>query len=700
MNAFTKKIAPKNYFSFALYIKCIKELLPLAIVCFLLISIIAAFEPSMVLRINREHIYCLCGAMKHFPDYLSTIHLYAIFLFAAPLLTIASFSFLTKRNTCDAIHSLPYKRACIFITHIAAIISWLLILTISNSIVTKYIYKIVSPKMFFYPEEFKKMVISVFVCAVFVTMVFAIGCGLTGRLFTNIIMSLIILILPRLLTGTVVLCLEFISPFFIKGHASTILNPFLNLVFAGFNIGEVYNGIPESFMSKTSIIYTLVITAIYFFIALFVFIKRPSELSEHATRSKLFQFILRICSGLPISLIAVYMVFQIIVSMNSSLIATNIFITVIAEIFCIIAMFLFELFSMRKVKKAFKACLSFGALFILQVGILLFILGLYSYELNYSPEKEEIDYVMIDLCDANILYNKQNDTFYDALSACRFENEEMIEFVSQKLNFNVKSIKQGYKNKLFTPYNLSLTYGYSYIKVGINTGSSTKYRQILLLPDERSIFISLVKASPEMNQLFNNFPGVEEITSVKIYNNYDYAPEIYKPVYESLVKEVSKMDLNTKLSHLYGELAGANFEFETLPNNHTQITINKDTPNTLLTLYNVSNANAKEQIDEIIKKLEKPFAIQNANLHCYLYTYDYGLDYDSITHNVYDKNVLKMLDAIRNDDFKEFTSLEIPKNHKLVRIKFEQIGIYYESTFFEYYLYMTEDEINKILYED
>ena len=32
----------------------------------------------------------------------------------APLVTIASFSFLTKRNQSDFYHSIPYKRICIF----------------------------------------------------------------------------------------------------------------------------------------------------------------------------------------------------------------------------------------------------------------------------------------------------------------------------------------------------------------------------------------------------------------------------------------------------------------------------------------------------------------------------------------------------------------------------------------------------------
>ena len=128
-----------------------------------------------------------------------------------PIMMLVAFSFLNKRNSCDFYHAIPVKRLPMYMSTISAVLAWTCIMLITPAILMG-IMCVCLP----YVETSFSAVLVVTVkglaLAAFVMGTFAIGISLSGTLFTNILVSLMIIVLPRLLmfayitiVGTVVM---------------------------------------------------------------------------------------------------------------------------------------------------------------------------------------------------------------------------------------------------------------------------------------------------------------------------------------------------------------------------------------------------------------------------------------------------------------------------------------------------------------
>lgn len=134
-------------------------------------------------------------AEKISSTYLCTVQLLIPLIFV-PLLMLASFHFLTKRNSSDFYHALLVKREAVYTGILAAVFAWAFIITALPLIVMWMVCLPLNGVDFAFAEALKAM-LNTLVSCLFIMGVMALGINISGTLFTNIVSSGIVLVLPR-----------------------------------------------------------------------------------------------------------------------------------------------------------------------------------------------------------------------------------------------------------------------------------------------------------------------------------------------------------------------------------------------------------------------------------------------------------------------------------------------------------------------
>ena len=94
------------------------------------VGLLAEIAPPMVIKMEntRYAVNSLTGSYTpEASGFFATCYaLPVIVLLVVPLMTLVLFSSFNRRAYCDFCHSLPYTRSCIFISNVAAVMTWVL----------------------------------------------------------------------------------------------------------------------------------------------------------------------------------------------------------------------------------------------------------------------------------------------------------------------------------------------------------------------------------------------------------------------------------------------------------------------------------------------------------------------------------------------------------------------------------------------
>lgn len=388
----------KKIFSLGLYCEGLKQTRTVSILTSCLISIVSGFiiVISWLNAIEQEN-FCL----EHMKPFTKTVlsgsvacgALIVIGLAAAPFMTYQLFQFQNKRNTSDFYHSLPHSRLCLFCSFMASIWTQLvadviicsLFSLLLGTMASHYLTILISPLVFY--------AISTLIIGMLISATVAMAMAITGTPFNNLILSGMILFLPRIMLFIFKLVLNYLMPNGVSEYLLPFCSMRLNMLTGMFSaLYELENmNLSQQFANVSAIVYTLLLSFVYFCLAAWFFHRRRSESAGFSAPTRRLQAIYRIIIGSTITVVATLMLYQAIVNDQNIVLSEYVIVYTIG----IIAYFLYELITTKKWKNLISCIPGLGIILVINLVSVGIMHAVFQYELHITPDADNIRYISI-----------------------------------------------------------------------------------------------------------------------------------------------------------------------------------------------------------------------------------------------------------------------------------------------------------------
>lgn len=526
----------KRIFSPRLYLDGLKQLRLIGIAGLVILALEAILIPvgEVLSQMDREYVSVeLVGFMNMHPM------LVLCFCVLAPLMTLYLFQFLNKRNASDFYHAIPETRLCLFFSFTAAILTWVVGTAVLTTLLSVGIHMA-------FPTFFTVNFTSVFAAlmnilagCVLVTACVALAMCVTGTVFTNVMVSLMIIFLPRLLILLLNSSVTSNLPLIASNHFVFWLDPSCNVP-VGTVLGVLGIGASQNVLSSwQSGLYTLVLAMLYLGAAAFLFHRRKSEAAGRAAPNRILQAVFRIALAMVPCAIACYGIFYNIIWEEEM----DTFMFVVLYIIALVVYFLYEIITTRKWKNLLKAIPALGVLVVLNVALTGGMLGLYQSSLAFSPDAEDIRSVRI------MSRYQYTDYFTARTQQIEIDDPEVKEVVARQLRFSADLCRQSLR-QYYDRVGPNMTTAC----VAIRTGTSTHYRNILLSTEDYKTLSAPLSQVPAFREIYQNLPrlGFDSTTVYMPQNSLPYAT--VQSIYKKVCDEVAAMPFE----QWYAQIASQN----------------------------------------------------------------------------------------------------------------------------------------------
>lgn len=447
-----KKIS--NYFSYSFYKDTLLRVrIPMIIgICLMTLSSVSS---AMTLLLS----YLLSGSSAI--DYAIAVEFFDINSSASafvtvfmPVVTVIAYSFLTKRCDSDFYESLPVTRRAMLISGALALISAsVVILLVSTAVPLLILIPCYGKTVIL---SFGRVLLSLLACilgSILAVLAALVAVSVTGKISDAIVVSFMLLCAPRLIMGMINLTLELLNPMLVSNHVIPFFNNEYNLFTALImdNHAALYSVWPY--------LYSIVLAAVYFAAAFYLFKIRKSEYATHSFANKYIHHITKITLCTIFVLLGV-----LILAIDRYMIIISVFLFFLA----IGLYFISSVLEARK-EKNFISSLKAFPIFILTNAILIVFIVISNLILSsYSPTKDEISSTSVVVSDDRYYY------YYDGYVDLRSENIEITDETVRDIV--AKALERG--------ADVDTVYLYNQITMKINTKSGTAYRNLYLTDDE------------------------------------------------------------------------------------------------------------------------------------------------------------------------------------------------------------------------
>ena len=531
-----------KFFSPALMLEGIKQTRVVGI-CFAVISVLVSCGYPLLRLISYASMdYDTLKAQPYFTIDIATFSM-PIFLmqYIMPIVMIfLLFNFMNIRKASDFYHSIPLSKTCVYLTYTVTALIWSIVTVVVSTLLSFTIYAL-SLKTVINIEFVWPTIISSIILAMLVASIALLAKGLSGTIFTNIIITLIIMFLPRVIillyttainTSVKITDVSFMS----------LTDIYNNLIFAPF----IYN---NSFLiEKTAPIlnastqwYSLILAIIYFVIGFFIHKFRKSESAGKSAAYKGVQPVVRILLGsIPLLLISFNLACGLKVYTEFWLIGILV---------SLLAYFLYELITTKSAKKLLIS-IPFYLIAILANAI--FIIACVSernFILNDIPEPSEISSVSISYNNdyLNVVYI--NDNYYKYKTEnIKYDDKGLIDHLQSSLVETVEKVKEDDFSKFY-----SENYIYYDVIFHCSSGRDIKRRVYVninkLGGSENLSLDSYIHKNKEYENAIYSLPTDKELKSINIdTSNIDFSKDelnelwkIYKEEFNSASNEDKNM---------------------------------------------------------------------------------------------------------------------------------------------------------------
>lgn len=382
----------------------------------------------------------------------------------APFVSIFFLEVLLKdyrtRNGSDYYHALPVKRQSVLISAVLATVCCIVFYMIVPSIIQIVVSFFMGYERYTWDTYF-----DAFIYGVLVTIYFCggllLGHCLTGKRSSHYIVTAVIMFGPRLFFLFIAVVISETMPYLLLNRWELLFDPEKYNLLISYMAG---NG-----ATATAVIYTMLLTLVYFVLALFLVDRRPSETAGSPTWTSKMETAVRVilsCALCIPSIISV--VFLSAFDRYSHYLYggdVDLYVIVFFYLLAVIVYFMYEIVQTRKFKASFKHWKGLGWVVLFNVLTIAGILILLNNVRNKRPSADEIASVSIIEVQGDIFddsgssYNISQKAFPDK------ENEKVFESLIYEIPLDSEELRRAVAEEL--DYSAShpdrSDYGYGYI---------------------------------------------------------------------------------------------------------------------------------------------------------------------------------------------------------------------------------------------
>lgn len=446
-------------------------------------------------------------------------------LLGAPVMVFVLFSFLNKRNTSDFYHSLPHTRTCVFLSLFASVMTWVvfaLILTGSLSVICMLILRD------FYAILWKDFLIyhlGCFVASLLSAAVAAAAMSVTGTAFSNLVMFLLMMFMPRFLITLVSMGVYEALPMLSSGHMTAFLSYDINIIngmvfglFAEmFGLYGSLGGVAGCITNTTSIIYTSVMGIIMTVCACLLFNFRKSESAAKSAPNRFLQATYRIL----VTMVYFSVVIAAVFIENSHSSGIDLFFYFVLGIIGLAIYFAYELITTKKFKNLLKAIPGLAIVAGLCVVMFGTMYAVTRVQLSFTPEPDEI--LSVAVAEEGESEGSISFREYAGLSSSSIDltDAELKKLVSENLKENTEYFKEKGYFRFMEKYEWSYRYdsvaatsdSYVVRTFKITTLTGDHYRKIYFKEDDLDTVSEAVSRDKAYKELWLTLPENVENTS-------------------------------------------------------------------------------------------------------------------------------------------------------------------------------------------
>lgn len=520
-------IKNKKFFSYGLYKEGVRQSRTLGLIGMVIILVSTLFTWLEGIPVSYDGSLGVGEVYLYGFEAVATLIMqYCLF---TPFMVLGLFQFLNKRDASDAYHAMPHSRECLHISYFAGTMTWNVITTLSTIVLAVVLYG-VTPYMALNISDVVAFGFNMFAAQLLVAASVLLAMSITGTRFTNLVVSLLIIFLPRLVLTAFVSMVNTAGVIVDVSKQFSVFNPSLNVaVGIPFNIFSLFDDdspLMNSLMSPVCGIYTLVLGLLVFGAALWLLHHRKSESAGKSSPNRLLQGVYRVAYGFMWGLIPVAVTLSAIIEED---IEKFDFVVLIAVLVFFVALcyFLFELFTTKKAKNMVKAIPTFFLVLALNGIFLGAVLGIGNSLLYYTPTANEIESVsLVKENDRNYYANRAQETAI-ADPACK-------ELISIALTETVDRVEKGA---------LRYTYGENYheIDVCINGERGKQYRRVQIESDHYDYLVNYMESMEEYKNSFYDIPAPGTYSMSCVVEGTYLTEAQNLGIYNALVEDVKAM---------------------------------------------------------------------------------------------------------------------------------------------------------------
>lgn len=524
----------KKIFSFKLYVEGLKRIKIAGIAAAIAVILLNAVIPIIAILENDVRFLSAGGYVSSvMPFEFMPVSL--LMLVFGAVFAHAMFSFLNERNRSDFFHAIPHKRICVYLSFVAAIVTWIFGILIASAGVNAVLYGIAE----YYAVNVSVIVITPLAFGLASTMIAAfmtLAMTLTGTTISNVLIFLLVLLFGRTIGQIFVTCLSELAPIISRGES------FLNYLEFNFSLPFALL-IGEGFGNTSLILYTVFVTLLVFAAGAVCYVRRKSETATKSAPSKLLQHVYRSAISLPFFLFVVLTMITNGMDMSTQLVLLILAILV----YCI-----FELMTTKKIKSLVKALPMILIPILLSVVFTFAVYIARDAVLNQVPDIDDIEAVgMQDSVNYKPSYRdfRTNETFVESDEAKRIILNALKRDVEQIRNYGNFSFTILGENKENIDIYCKETFTFR-LKNGRIFG-----RYLRLTEWEYERLMSIFLESFDYLGAYLDLPSSKEVDVVRVYS-YNIKREDEKRLWASFVQEYNALSSKEQLAYTEASYRG------------------------------------------------------------------------------------------------------------------------------------------------
>ncbi len=520
----------KSWFSFRLYQEGLRQLRLIGIMGMVILGLEAILIPvGRIVSIRQMERYAegsrIAKELLNFTDMHPLLVL--CFCVLAPLMVLYLFHFLNKRNASDFYHAIPETRLCLFISFFAAVVTWILAIIVVTSFISVAIFLCFPVYFSVNLTSVLVMCLNVFAGSLLVAASVAIAMCVTGTVFTNVIVALMIIFIPRLLILMLVNSVTANLPLV----SSTDFIPLLDIQY-NVPVGTVLfmMGGSGALTQWQSGVYTLVLALVYSVCAALLFRVRRSEAAGQSAPNRVLQAVYRLVLSMVVCSIACYSIFEDSISRSQNAgYHRSFYEYLVLYVIALVVFFLYELITTRKWSNLARSLPSLLVLVLLNVALIGGMTGLYRSALSFSPEANDISAI-------RILSSGRNGSYFAARTEhIDITDENARTVIARQLKTAVKIC--GRSRSDYYQYVDQNTV----MRVAIRSRGVTHVRNIPMRDEDMETLAKPLADIEEYRRIYQQLPRLGQNSTTVSIGRTTLSDSSLRELYNTLCDEVASM---------------------------------------------------------------------------------------------------------------------------------------------------------------